>query len=85
MTASPRARSARAQTVLDGAGRTGWRPSLRLDLADGPCESISSLGGNGVRTIGGPPSTGKWNTIEHHLSNGRSRERRSPHHVASAT
>lgn len=43
----------RVQIILDRSGWTGWRPVLRLDVASGPCGSVSGLGGDGRRSIAG--------------------------------
>jgi hypothetical protein len=49
----PRELASRVQRLLDRSGWAGWRTQLRLDVQDGPCGSVSGLGGDGRRTIEG--------------------------------
>jgi hypothetical protein len=50
---APREFASRVRGVLERTGWTGWQPWLRLDITSGPCGSVSSYGGNSVRTVGG--------------------------------
>lgn len=43
----------RVQRLLDDGGWTGWRTEVRSDLATGPCGSVTTMGGNGTRSIEG--------------------------------
>jgi hypothetical protein len=43
----------RAQALLDRGGWTGWRAVVRDDIDQGPCGSISALGGDGRRYFEG--------------------------------
>ena len=49
----PREFERRVQALLDRSGWTGWRTWLRLDVSDGPCGTVSSMGGTPERTIEG--------------------------------
>lgn len=50
----PRALERRVQALLDRTpGWSGWRTWLRLDVESGPCGSVTSIGGDGSRTIEG--------------------------------
>lgn len=50
---APREFERRVQALLNRSGWTGWRTWLRLDVSDGPCGSVSSIGGTPERTIEG--------------------------------
>ena len=43
----------RVDALLERSGWLGWRTRLRLDVEDGPCGTVSSLGGDGSRTVEG--------------------------------
>jgi hypothetical protein len=50
---APSELASRVQALLDRSGWTGWRTQLRPDLGQGPCGSVSGLGGDGRRSIAG--------------------------------
>jgi hypothetical protein len=43
----------RAQALLDRRGWAGWRAVVRDDIQQGPCASVTGLGGDGQRTLEG--------------------------------
>jgi hypothetical protein len=43
----------RVQRLLDRSGWTGWTASVNGGLGDGPCGSVSTLGGDGRRYLAG--------------------------------
>jgi hypothetical protein len=43
----------RVQALLDRSGWTGWTTRLRLDAQQGPCGSVSGIGGSPERTLSG--------------------------------
>ena len=50
---APREFASRVRTLMHRTGWASWQPWLRLDITTGPCGSVSSYGGNSVRTIAG--------------------------------
>jgi hypothetical protein len=50
---APEELARRAQALLDRQGWEGWRAVVRDDIQDGPCASITSLGGAGERYFEG--------------------------------
>ena len=54
----PRRLAQRVQALLDRSGWAGWRTTVREDVSDGPCGTVTGLGGDGNRTIEGALSTG---------------------------
>lgn len=50
----PREFERRVQALLDRSDKmTKWRTSLRLDVTDGPCGTVTEIGGDGRRMIEG--------------------------------
>jgi hypothetical protein len=50
---APAALAGRVQRLLDDAGWTGWGTTIRDDLGDGPCGTVTTLGGDGRRYLEG--------------------------------
>ena len=50
---APAALASRVQALLDRRGWTGWRAIVRDDIGEGPCASVTGLGGSGQRTLEG--------------------------------
>jgi hypothetical protein len=51
---SPQVLAQRVQGLLDRTPDwAGWRTTLRLDVEDGPCGSVTGMGGDGSRSIEG--------------------------------
>jgi hypothetical protein len=45
--------AARVQRLLDEGGWVGWRTKVRSDLTEGPCGSVTTMGGDGRRYLEG--------------------------------
>ena len=50
---APQTLARRVQVLLGRLGWTGWRTEIREDVSQGPCAAVSSLGGDGTRSIEG--------------------------------
>ena len=56
----------RVQHLLDRSGWTGWTAEVRNDLGDGPCGTVSAIGGDGRRYItGGMDADGRRIFVAH--------------------
>ena len=50
---APAELAARVQALLDRSGWTGWRTALRTDVGQGPCGTVTGLGGDGRESLAG--------------------------------
>jgi hypothetical protein len=50
---APKVLASRVDAVLARDGWDGWHTQVRVDPANGPCSTVSSLGGDGRRTLAG--------------------------------